>query len=196
MIEAHLLSGGVDSVSVLYRRLTETTNAVHVLHLRADIPAGDAQTQASRKIIVWLAGHVRPVEYHEVAPMRLVGRHCGNNIFAACGYALGEYIVRNAFISTVVQGCNGGPDDQSEGSLFRNRYREGVCAAVCNGYAPAPTWVYPNFSLTKAEAFRLLPPDLRALCWTCMNPTKRGDIYLPCGKCDKCIEFQPLKEAM
>ncbi len=193
MVEAHLLSGGVDSTSVLYRRLAETTNPVHVLHLRGVTLGNEAQTWASRRVVVWLASHVRPVEYHEFTPMRLVGKPCGNTLFARQGFAIGEYIVRHPYIATIVQGTNG-EGDQSEASLARNRYREAICTAVCNGYAPAPTWICPHEALAKREAYLLMPPELRELCWTCPNPTQVADAFVPCGKCPKCLELHHAKE--
>jgi 7-cyano-7-deazaguanine synthase in queuosine biosynthesis len=196
MVELHLLSGGVDSTSVLYRRLAETANPVHVLHLRGTTPGEEAQTLASRRIVVWLASKLRPAEYREFVPTQLVGKPCGNTLFARQGYAAGEYIVRNPFITTVIQGTTGDPADQSESSLFHNQYRAGVCSAVCNGYAPAPTWEAPHITITKAQACRLLPSDLLALCWTCPVPTWTGAIYVPCGKCNKCLELQTAKEAV
>ena len=196
MIEAHILSGGVDSMSVLWKRLVETANEVHVLHIRTEDAKGPAQLIACRKAVVWLAQNTRPFIYREVWPVRMAGKACGGSIFAQCGFALGEYIVRNPVVSTVVQGTNGGGADQAEDSLFRNRYREGVCAAVCNGYAPAPVWLYPNEVLTKAEVCRLLPAELLDLCWTCNRPTKRGDEFVPCGKCDKCEDFQKAREGL
>jgi len=195
MVEVHILSGGVDSTSVLHRRLAETENIVHVLHLRGTSDGAIAHTLAARQIVVWLAKNVRTFTYREVMGIQMVGKACGNILFAQCGFMLGEYIVRNPDIAAVVQGSNGDAADQSEDSLFRNRYREGVCAAVCNGYAPAPEWLYPNSDLTKLEAFRRLPPELRELCWTCFTPSRQGEAYVPCGTCEKCKELLAVKEA-
>lgn len=196
MLEAHILSGGVDSTSVLYRRLTDTTNEIHVLHVLGGRPSDVAHTKATRTIAVWCAKAIRHFTYVEAAPIRLPGRPCNGSLFAQCGFLLGEYIVRNPAIGLVVQGCNGGPEDQSKESLFRNDYREGVCNAVCNGYAPAPQWLYPNFDLPKTEAFRLMPGELQDLCWTCPTPRQNGSELVPCGTCLKCQEFKAMKEAL
>lgn len=196
MPEVHILSGGVDSTSVLYRRLAETVEDIHVLHVRAGNPNQEPyETVASRKIVLWLTRNVRSLTYHEF----VYGggkSNCANGLFAICGLAVGQYVIKHPYIATAVQGTNGGEADQSEGSLFRNRYREGVCAAVCDGYAPAPRWIYPNTNLTKLEAFRLLPPDLRALCVACAGPMKRGDDLVACGQCPKCLELQAVKDAV
>jgi 7-cyano-7-deazaguanine synthase in queuosine biosynthesis len=197
MPEVHILSGGIDSASVLYRRLVETANEIHVLHVRRDAPTflpGLAETKAAREVAVWLAKNARAFRYHEVTPIHLVGKPCSNTVFASCGFAVGDYIVRNPFISTVVQGSNGSPEDQTPESHFRNRYRENICVAVCDGYAPAPAWVYPHATLLKREVYQYMPPELRALCWTCANPSRDGDRFATCGACSKCRELQAAKE--
>lgn len=193
--EVHILSGGIDSTSVLYRRLGETPNAVHVLHVLGDAPAALAATRASREIVAWLAGNLRAPLYREIAPLDMTGRERVGGSFAQCGFAVGAYVVEHPFIATVVQGTNGSPADQAADSLARNRYREGVCAAVCAGRVAAPVWIYPNFALPKVAAYRLMPAALGALCWTCASPIERDGRLRPCGACMKCREFQEAQEA-
>jgi 7-cyano-7-deazaguanine synthase in queuosine biosynthesis len=197
MAEVHILSGGIDSTAVLHRRLSETANEVHVLHVRRDaLVSGAMETFAARRIVVWLASNVRHLKYVEATPMELAGKPCGNSVFAACGFIVGDYVVRNPAITTVVQGCTGAPEDQTAESRFRNRYREDICAAVCNGYAPAPVWEYPHVALSKAEVFQSMPEALRGLCWSCANPRPRGDTFVPCGSCSKCKEVERMEEAL
>lgn len=196
MPEIHLLSGGVDSTGVLYRRLRDTPHEIHVLHLRHETLCGRAEMEASRAIVVWLARHLRPPVYREILPMRLAGKACGGSISSSCGYAVGEYLVRHPYISTVVQGTNGDAADQSDGSLARNAYRAGICRAVCAGYTREPDWVAPHNATPKRDIWALLPEGLRALCYSCPDPHLEGRAIVPCGVCPKCREFNALKEPL
>jgi len=195
MPEIHLLSGGVDSTSVLSRRLMETQEEIHVVHVRAGHAAkGPYETDASRQIAIWLVKNVRSLVYSEII-FNAGKLHCANGLFAICGLSVGQYLIKHPYISTVVQGTNGGDADQSEDSLARNRYREAVCAAVCDGYAPAPQWISPHAGLAKLDAYRLMPPELRKMCVTCLFPSRRGAGYVACGKCQKCLELKAVKVA-
>jgi 7-cyano-7-deazaguanine synthase in queuosine biosynthesis len=195
MNELILLSGGVESTGVLYHRLVDTPNNLYVLHVRRNTNvSGPALTIAARKIVIWLAKKVRMFEYFEFTPMELAGKPCANSMVSSAAFAAGEIIVRNPEIQVVVHGTNGDPLDQTEESIFMNKYRENLCAAVCNGFAPAPKWIYPHINMSKVDIWKKLPEELRSLTWSCTAAKRVGENFVQCGECPKCLEIKRMKE--
>ena len=48
----------------------------------------------------------------------------------------------------------------------------------------------PFYKISKNDMFHTLPSEIRANLWSCKKPMKKGNIYIPCGKCLKCLDFK------
>ena len=48
----------------------------------------------------------------------------------------------------------------------------------------------PLSGIAKEQVFKLLPPELERLTWSCRTPIKRDTLYEECGTCITCKETQ------
>jgi hypothetical protein len=59
---------------------------------------------------------------------------------------------------------------------------------------PAVEWIYPVYTLSKAEIALFLPRELRAVVWSCRRPVHTPEGYRSCGECKPCRKQALLRE--
>ncbi|MBM4259763.1 MAG: 7-cyano-7-deazaguanine synthase [Deltaproteobacteria bacterium] len=177
----HLLSGGLDSVTMLY----DLTNQGHNVHaLLFDYKQRHAQelqfaiTHAKRAGVLWTRMELPQLgglnEQSWIVPNR-------NAIFLS----VAVNVACQAGADTVTIGCN-----EADAEYFpdcRKAFLDAMNAAVKSaGYDVEICAPYLDKSKTwiarLASDFRIRPNEI----WTCYQPTKTG----PCGKCPACKKLE------
>ena len=192
MADLILLSGGVDSASVLYERAVDTTRTVHALHVQLiHLQKADSERAAARKIAVWITTNVRPIDYHEFI---FGGPVCGDGGFGLLGAMAATHIGKFPYIDTIIQGTNA-DEDQTPDSHRRNERFARIVEVVTDGLAPAPKIIQPHANVPKADSFWRMPKELRDLTTSCSRPVKDGETWSPCGGCERCQILNKIKES-
>lgn len=53
--------------------------------------------------------------------------------------------------------------------------------------------IYPVLNLTKREIYDLLPESVRNMFWSCRRPVYLENSIKPCGQCDTCVKLREQK---
>jgi len=178
------VSGGLDSVGMLYKLLTETTDDIHVHHIsvRNNSLRWQAEDRAMNLIVPWLFEHVRVfgittsiVEKPKAADIVIVSHECAK-------------LIRNRSIKmpdALARGANA-HDMQSAGTNGRQRAAAKKWIELLG--EGAPEIVFPVADMTRADLWALLPADLRSLTTSCRRP-HIGENYKPCMRCMTCKQL-------
>lgn len=184
------VSGGLDSVAMLWRLLTETDQPVHVHHVhmrqRVDFGRARAELKALDAILRWIDGRARPFVY--TTSMRGPASMRSSDIVVVteeCAKA-GLVYPRGA-VTGLARGANW--HDMNSGATNR---RQAAAQAAWERFwgSGAPPIVFPIGELTRPEVWAILPEELARLTWSCRRPMAAGENRLRhCGACRTCREL-------
>lgn len=196
-----MLSGGVDSVYLLYHYLKNYDNYVHAHHISYRHPAttrGLQEDIACHNVINWLNKNVRSVGYSQSR------YECNYQIFMGWDSDLclleasrcAANIPGSTELVTVDLGwckedmANPRNTERQDRGTNRNLW-----SAICNSVGDRDSMSFKaalapeirreliKIGITKREMEETMPPELLAMCWSCRWP--EGD--KPCGKCNACM---------
>lgn len=179
------VSGGLDSVAMLYKLLIETDEEIHVHHIsiRTIMNRWQAEDRAMNLIVPWLFENVRVfgittsiVEKPKASDIVIVSHECAK-------------IVRNLSIkmpSALARGANA-HDMKSAGTGARQRAAAKKWQELLG--SSAPEIVFPIAAMRRAALWESLPPDLRSLTTSCRRPTIKADEYRACRHCQTCKQL-------
>lgn len=188
-----MLSGGIDSVYVLYRLLCESDDDIiaHHIHFVNREGRHKAEAAACAKIVKHLNETVRPFVYTESLIDRRRFRAFGMDDMAV-GFEVG--VVSNSFLldrGYVIDRWTSGTCLEEEleyyGDQEVERFEHVLNAVAASSYPnPAPRFFQLKI-VPKSEQIALMGPKLTDLCWTCREPFWRDDgTAEECGKCKTC----------
>lgn len=186
-----LVSGGLDSTTAAFKLLRETDDDIHIhfIDYRTDHHRHRAEAQAVARLIPkWR--EVREFEYTSTKQ----------------DYSkLGSPVDLHMYCFTAAQVVRMRPEqmrfDRVATGLVRNdraiqwAHRRAVAESIFNACLAdwpedeRPTWCYPCFDMTKADAIKYLGPELYALTWSCRRPIEVGESYARCGECLTCNQL-------
>lgn len=211
-----MLSGGIDSVSALYRLLKDTTDDIWAHHVLLEHQPNRNKEEelATQEVTRWLSTNVRrftftqntftyPVELRiRPSDMFIVG-------FVAASIAVSfslKYGVKFSHITTghtasdfVKKASNIRVDGMRATIEQQFFYQEKNLTSIelPKDYEknldiikdiPDTSW-YPNRERFKKEVIEYIPAELLGLCWSCHTPT---EFLQPCGVCDTCVEVDEI----
>lgn len=203
-------SGGLDSTSLVYRVMTETTAMVYTHFVDLDYGVPEA-TEAARAAVTaqraWLQENVRDWEHSE-SSARIDGilHEWPNSVLRGSGApSLLYYYTTHAAAAAIFHGfwegdfVLSGRNSDADAPLGSRKerllakYKEFAIAAAYQ-LGPAPTFAALNPPPTRAEALAALPDELRAMLVSCPRPV--ADPTSPtgwrdCGKCYDCVDLTP-----
>ncbi len=181
-----MLSGGIDSVYVLWDSLTNSDHRVisHHIHFlnaeRRELP----EARACKNIVRWLSENLRAFDYTESTIDRRGLRFFGYDMIAV-GYEAGLAAQASRFgTNKPVDFWRVGSCLEEGGWSSRWPYVLDCCAASSHPFDPPS---YLNLPLvTKQQQVDEMPGELVALTWGCRRPIWHDDFAKPCGKCHTC----------
>ena len=177
-----MYSGGLDSLGMLYKLLTEEDYrgyGVHVHHIHISNVEQRARAEA---ITVKIAlEELRRLGFNFGFSESSIAAPAFNHKFMfdmdAVRFFAGYLCQVNPEIKLVAVGANAtefGPDMQ------RRRVRAN---AILAAFTPVET-IYPVGALQKREIFAVLPPTLRDKFWSCRTPVYSETNIKFCGRCN------------
>lgn len=188
-----MYSGGLDSTAALLKLLTEDSDPLHVHHirLRNRERRDRAEQDAVEAVIAWCRGRYRPFRYSEsvldFSELEAIPIDYVCVAFAACQVAIDTPDCRRIAVGILSTDLDEQRRRVSEAQrrVFDAMY---ACYRARKLGRPDLEWIYPVYGMTKAEVALALPPELRALAWSCRRPVHTADGgYRRCGQCKPCL---------
>jgi len=183
-----MYSGGLDSLGMVYKLLTEDeykNYAVHVHHVhnknaenrwRAEQIAVDIATKELKTL-----GFKFAYSESEIGTLPFGDKFMFDtdsmNFFAGYVCSVNPNIVK------VAMGMQANDANQR---LEERRIRGNK---ILQAFTPAEK-IYPVMNMTKREIYDMLPESLRDKFWSCRRPQYSEKNIAPCGRCDTCLTLK------
>lgn len=192
-----MFSGGLDSIGMLYKLLTEDEYANYIIHVHHINMINIENRSEAEKIAVdnccdWFKKNGKKFIYTENTIDFLFMK---NNfpfdvdvIYFVAGQIISisldtyEYITIGQTKTDLthvhgIQGIN----------LPRSKKLLDIMLAY---YDKDIKRIFPVIDYTKKEIYDFLPEDLKNMGWSCRTPQKINDIFIKCGRCKSCKELK------
>jgi 7-cyano-7-deazaguanine synthase in queuosine biosynthesis len=193
-----MYSGGLDSLGMLYKLLTDMeyiTYQIHVHHIH--LMNAENRDKAERKAVDNTLAYFRKnPKYRKFGYSETTIKYPTYNkrlvLDVEVIYALGMlYINGIPEVKHLASGVTKTDRDSVSGGVNRfDRYKE-VFEVLCKTGA---TRLFPVEKYTKEEIYQFLPKELSAMAWSCRTPIYRfNGTTTPCGKCSTCKQLQEIK---
>jgi len=183
-----MYSGGLDSLGMIYKLLTEPEYKdykLHIHHIHQDNVENRAQAEAIAvsKAIAELKKQGFSFIYSEsqISSLPYNGKFMYDtdsiNFFA--GYICSV----NPNIKKVALGMQA--NDYNLALEDRRKRADAILAAFTDVGK-----IYPVLDMTKREIYDSLPDTLKNMFWSCRKPVYTEKNIAPCGKCDTCVKLK------
>lgn len=179
------VSGGLDSVAMLYKLLSEGGETIHVHHisLRNFSRRWQAEDRAMTLIVPWLRQRVRDFGYSESTRINSIRADIVTVSEECAAFIRGGIIARP---HALARGANA--HDMENGGTGRRQ--KAALAKWIDLLGPdAPTIIFPIANMRRRELWDSLPAELRALTTSCRKPRAIGDRFMHCGSCMACKQL-------
>jgi len=186
-----MFSGGLDSTAALYKLLTASVDDLHVHHVHLVNRDGRARAEgdAVQAVLAWCRANCRPFSYSEstldFAALQAIPIDYLSVAFAACQLAIDVPRCNRIAVGVLAADLDEIKRKVSEQQrrVFEAMY---ACYRARKLGEPVVEWIYPVYELSKAQVAALLPPELRAVAWSCRRPVAFEGGYRICGECKPC----------
>jgi len=183
-----MYSGGLDSLGMIYKLLTDPEYkdyGLHIHHLHNRNVEDRARAEA---VVVPLVlkelkrlGYKFDYSESEIASQPYNGQFMFDtdsiNFFAGYICSVNPNIVKIAM---------GMQANDHNLSLEDRRKRADAILAAFTDVGK----IYPVMEMTKREIYDSLPSSLRNLFWSCRRPVYNEKNIAPCGQCDTCVKLR------
>jgi len=186
-----MFSGGLDSTAALYKLLTESADELHVHHVHLVNRDGraSAERDAVQAVLAWCRANCRPFGYSEstldFAALQAIPIDYLAIAYAACQVAIDIPRCKRIAVGVLAVDLDEIKRKVSEQQrrVFEAMY---ACYRARKLGEPVVEWIYPVYQLSKAQVAAALPPELRAVAWSCRRPVAIEGGYRICGECKPC----------
>lgn len=183
-----MYSGGLDSLGMVYRLLTDTEYkdySIHIHHVhnknaenrwRAEQIAVDIATKELKNLgfkFAYSESEIGTVPFGD----KFMFDTDSMNFFAGYVCSVNPNIVK------VAMGMQANDANQR---LEERRIRGNK---ILQAFTPAEK-IYPVMNMTKCEIYDMLPESLRNMFWSCRRPIYSEKNIAPCGRCDTCLKLK------
>ena len=179
-----MYSGGLDSLGMVYKLLTETQYADYRIHIHHVHNKNIENRHRAEAIAVEHAlGELRRLGYDFVYSESEIGTPAFNRDFMfdtdSMNFFAGYVASVNPDISKVAIGMQA---HDANHSLEERRHRANK---ILSAFTDAEK-IYPVMDMSKREIYDMLPPSLRDLFWSCRVPQYSENNITSCGRCNTC----------
>jgi 7-cyano-7-deazaguanine synthase in queuosine biosynthesis len=192
-----MFSGGLDSTAMLVQLLEETTDELHVHHIRMANQEGrdDAEQRAVSAIVGRCRSRYRSFRYSESAldftALEAIPIDYLCIAFVACQVAIDSPRCNRIAVAALARDTDIENRSARQRRVFDALYE---CYRARRLGEPEVQWIYPVYHATKAELAARLPRELLELTWSCRRPVRlagnEGGGFRPCGTCKACLARQ------
>lgn len=183
-----MYSGGLDSLGMVYKLLTEPEYKdykLHIHHIHQDNVENRAQAEAGAvsESLTELKRQGFSFVYSEsqISTLPFNGKfmYDSDSINFFAGYVCSV----NPDIVNVAMGMQA--NDFNLSLEERRKRADKILAAFTDVKK-----IYPVLDMTKREIYDSLPESLRNMFWSCRRPVHMEKSIAPCKKCDTCIKLK------
>ena len=193
-----MFSGGLDSLGVLYKLVTELqynqfdvhVHHIHIINSEMRYVAEEIACQAILKELDTMP-NLKKITYSECSfeipsfkTLPLLDADVYNFVAGNLTKRI-PFLVRTAISRT--------KDDIADGTVDA---LGSTPDAIFGYYTDPGLKFYPVANMTKKEIYKMLPNNLRTLAWSCSTPIKRGDRYTECGGCKSCLQMKEVRKSV
>ena len=183
-----MYSGGLDSLGMVYKLLTEPAYAdyrIHVHHVHNKNVENRHQAEAIA--VEHATQELRRLGYNFVYSESEIGTPAFGKYFLfdtdSMNFFAGYVASVNLDIVKVAMGMQANDANQS---LQERRVRANK---ILSAFTSAEK-IYPVMDMSKREIYDMLPPSLRDIFWSCRLPQYSENTITSCGRCNTCMTLR------
>jgi 7-cyano-7-deazaguanine synthase in queuosine biosynthesis len=186
-----MFSGGLDSTAALYKLLTGGDDNLHVHHVHLVNRDGRARAErdAVQAVLAWCRANCRPFSYSE-STLDFEALQAIPIDYLSVAYAACQVIIDVPHCNRIAVGTLAADLDEVKRKVSEQQRRVFEAMYACYRARklgePVVEWIYPVYELNKAQVAASLPPELRAVAWSCRRPVAIDGGYRICGVCKPC----------
>ncbi len=183
-----MYSGGLDSLGMIYKLLTDSEYKDYKLHIHHIHNRNVENRDRAEGIVVPMVlkelrrlGFTFDYSESEIAsqPYGLKFLYDSDTINFFAGYICSA----NPNIVKVAMGMQA--NDGNHALEERRKRADAILAAFTDVGK-----IYPVLDLTKREIYDSLPDTLKNMFWSCRRPVYTEKNIAPCGRCDTCVKLK------
>ena len=183
-----MYSGGLDSLGMIHKLLTDPEYQYHHLHIHHVHQRNVEYRDKAEAIAVGLAlkelkrlGIEFEYSESQIASQPYNGQYMFDS--DSINFFAGSICLANPSIVKVAMGMQANDGNHA---LEERRVRANK---ILQAFTPVEK-IYPVLDMTKREIYDSLPESLRNLFWSCRRPIYTEKNIAPCGKCDTCVKLR------
>jgi 7-cyano-7-deazaguanine synthase in queuosine biosynthesis len=182
-----MYSGGLDSLGMIYRLLTDPEYEDYSLHIHHVHNRNVEHRDRAEAIVVPIVlkelerlGFSFVYSESEIASQPYNGQfmYDSDSINFFAGYICSV----NPNIVKVAMGMQA--NDHNQALEERRKRADKILSAFTDVGK-----IYPVLDMTKREIYNSLPDTLKNMFWSCRKPVYTEKNIAPCGKCDTCVKL-------
>jgi 7-cyano-7-deazaguanine synthase in queuosine biosynthesis len=183
-----MYSGGLDSLGMLYKLLTDPEYKDYKLHIHHIHNKNvENRDQAEAIVVPLVLKELKKLGFSfDYSESEIRTQPYGNKFLYdtdSINFFAGYVCSVNPNIKKVAMGMQANDANQS---LEDRRKRADAILAAFTDVGK----IYPVFDMTKREIYDMLPANLRNMFWSCRRPTYTEKNVVPCGRCDTCRKLR------
>ena len=183
-----MYSGGLDSLGMVYKLLTETEYADYGIHIHHVHNKNIENRHRAEAIAVDLATReLKRLGYEFVYSESEIGTPAFDKHFMfdtdSMNFFAGYVASVNPDIKKVAIGMQA---HDANHSLEERRHRAN---RILSAFTDAEK-IYPVMDMSKREIYDMLPVSLRDLFWSCRLPRYSENNITSCGRCNTCVTLK------
>ena len=183
-----MYSGGLDSLGMIYKLLTDPEYKEYKLHIHhVHIRNVENRDRAEAIVVQRVLKELEQLGFSFVYSESEIASQPYNRKFMydtdSINFFAGYICSVNPRIKKVAMGMQANDHNHS---LEERRIRAN---AILAAFTPVEK-IYPVLDMTKREIYDGLPESLRDMFWSCRCPQYSEKNIAPCGRCDTCAKLR------
>jgi 7-cyano-7-deazaguanine synthase in queuosine biosynthesis len=183
-----MYSGGLDSLGMIYRLLTDPEYRDYRLHIHHIHNRNVENRDRAEAIVVPMV--LKELERlgfkFEYSTSEIASQPYGSNFLYdsdTINFFAGYICSANPDIVKVAMGMQA--NDRNHSLELRRQRADKILAAFTDVKK-----IYPVLDMTKREIYDSLPDTLKNMFWSCRRPVYSEKNITPCGRCDTCVKLR------
>jgi 7-cyano-7-deazaguanine synthase in queuosine biosynthesis len=183
-----MYSGGLDSLGMIYKLLSDPEYKDYGLHIHHIHNRNVENRDRAEAIVVPIVlKELERLGYSFVySESEISSQPYGNQFLYdtdSINFFAGYICSANPHIVKVAMGMQA--NDANQRLEDRRKRADAILAA----FTPVGK-IYPVLNMTKREIYDSLPDSLKNMFWSCRRPVYTEKNIAPCGRCDTCVKLK------
>jgi 7-cyano-7-deazaguanine synthase in queuosine biosynthesis len=183
-----MYSGGLDSLGMIYKLLTDPEYKDYGLHIHHIHNKNvENRDQAEAIVVPLVLKELKKLGFSfDYSESEIRTQPYGNKFLYdtdSINFFAGYICSVNPNIKKVAMGMQA--NDANQSLEDRRKRADAVLAAFTDVGK-----IYPVLEMSKREIYDSLPEGLRNMFWSCRRPTYTEKNVVPCGRCDTCRKLR------